>query len=205
LKKYLPILLITLIGAYLRFNGLGDKPLFVDEALFGLWVRGEISSQELFPVLLLKPFNPSNEFSLRLIFALAGTLTIPALYMVIKRDVWIKSGVALFVAVFPLFVFWSRMARPYALAGLFLVLGWKWYAFYIPALLTTPISLIGIKLFNQKWYVLAGAFISAIIFFLIRQDTGENGEDFFKYAFTASRFYYLPALTIILYVCNYKK
>ena len=198
--KYISIILITLFGGLLRFYDLDLRPLFVDEALFGLWVRLEIPNQEWLPIILTR----LSQTELRFLFALSGTMTIPAIYFVVKNY---KLQSAIIVALFPLFIFWSRMARPYAMAGLFIVLGWRWAWFYVPALLTTPVAVAGVRIIRQKWFIPVIAFITAYILFEIRIDTErftENaaGIDMMKYS---SRFWYIPALALLLYFFEYAK
>ena len=199
--NYIALFLITLIGGYLRFNELGLRPVFVDEALFGLWVRLSFPTQEWLPILLTK-LMPDTEFGLRFLFALSGTLTIPAVFIVVKHQKLLASFI---VATFPLFVFWSKLSRPYAMAGLFIVLGWRWFWFYIPALLCTPIALLGIKIIKQKWFVLVAAVLVSVILFYIRPDTerftNQAGLEMWMYS---SRFWYLPALALLLYLFEFK-
>ena len=120
---------------------------------------------------------------------------------------WKSFFGAAFIAVFPIFVFWSRVARPYAFAGLFLVLGWRWWIFYIPAILTTPISLIGLNLWKLKegkyriYY--AALLLLAVGIYIIRPDVAKTG-DFIDpaFLFAQKRFWYLPMLTGLLYACS---
>lgn len=195
------IIPITLLGAYLRFNELGLRPLFVDEALFALWVTGNFPMQEWLPILLTK-LMPKTEYGIRFLFALSGTLTIPAIYYVVKHQ---KLLASLIVAIFPVFVFWSKMARPYAMAGLFIVLGWRWFWFYIPALLCTPVALLGVKIIKQKWFIPVIAFLFALLLFYFRPDTerftNQAGLEMWLYS---SRFWYLPALALLLYIFEFK-
>ena len=149
---------ITLIAGYLRFRGLGVNPLWVDEVGFGFLIQNG-GNQEFIPKWFGQVFGLHSEFGLRFLPALCGTLTVPALYFVADKY---KLESALFVAVFPLFVFWSRMARPYGVAGLFLVLSWRWWWMMIPAIMTTPIALVGVKL--NKWTVGIIGFGSALFF-----------------------------------------
>jgi hypothetical protein len=199
-KELVSILSLTVLGGYLRFHNLGERPLFCDETYVALWVRGSISFQELIPVLIIKLFDPQTEFGLRFLYALAGTLTISAIWYVLKEG---KFLAALIVTIFPLFVFWSKLARPYSIAGLFIVLGWRWWQFYIPALFATPISLVGVKLIKQKKHVLIGSIIFAAIFYFLRQDVGERQVNFTTYIWQSSRFLYLPSLVILLYFFDY--
>jgi len=100
-----------------------------------------------------------------------------------------------------LFVFWSRLARPYSAAGLFVVLGWRWAWFYIPAIATTPIALIGVRIWKQSKYVLATAFIGGLIFYFMREDSGRAWT--IRNALASSRFFVIPTLVSVLYFFDY--
>jgi len=186
------IVLVTLAGGYLRFNNLGSNALWVDEAWFGFLSQGNIT-QEFIPAYVAKLFGFNSEFWLRFQSALFGTLTIPAVFYVVKKY---KIYAALLVAVFPLFVFWSKMARPYAVAGFFLVLSWRWWWLMFLAVLTTPIALVGI--IKQRWYIIAGFMAAALIIYLIREDSGRNWT--LEQIFNSPRWFYLPFLTLVLLV-----
>lgn len=186
------LVLITLIAGYLRFRGLGDNPLWVDEVGFGLLVQNG-GNQEFIPKWFGQLLGLHSEFGLRFLPALCGTLTVPALYFAADKY---KLESALFAAVFPLFVFWSRLARPYAVAGLFLVLSWRYWWMMIPALMTTPIAVIGVKV--NKWML--PLIILGVIFFFIRSDASRHWTT--HLLFISSRLWYLPALTSILYITN---
>lgn len=129
--------------------------------------------------------------------ALTGTLTIPAVYFVLKDKNTALYG-SIIVAFCPLFAFWSRMARPYSFAGLFLVLGWRYAWFYVVAIAATPIALVGVKVFNQKWTVLVSAVIGSAILYFIREDS----ERFltFRQLLIAT----VSALTVIFLAYYYK-
>jgi len=193
-SEYVYLGIITIFGGILRFYGLGDKPLWTDEVLFGFYVK-ETFSQEFTTVLIGKLFGLHSEFGLRSISAITGTLTIPAIYFVLK-DKKTALYVSLFVAVCPLFVFWSRMARPYAFTGLFVVLGWRYAWCYIIAIATTPIALIGVRVVEQKRYVLLVALLSAIFFYLIREDANRNWT--IQQILNSSRWFYIPLLTAVI-------
>src|SRR5271169_278831 len=143
-REIILLSVITLVAGYLRFHGLGADPLWVDEVGFGYLVQNG-GNQEFIPKWFGQLFRLHSEFGLRFLPALCGTLTVPAIYFVVDKY---KLESALFVAVFPLFVFWSRMARPYAVAGLFLVLSWRYWWMMIPAIMTTPIALVGVNIFK---------------------------------------------------------
>jgi len=187
--------LITLIAGYLRFRGLGDNPLWVDEVGFGFLVQNG-GNQEFIPKWFGQLFGLHTEFGLRFLPALCGTLTVPAIYFAVDKH---KLGSALFVAVFPLFVFWSRLARPYAVAGLFLVLSWRYWWMMIPALMTTPIAVVGVRL--NKWTL--GLIALGIVFFFIRPDAFRGWS--ISLLQISSRWWYLPALTLVLYLTEWEK
>lgn len=184
------LIIATLVGGVLRFYNLGGPPLWIDEALLGC---GYLTNQEFLGNLLVV----HSDFWLRFPYALAGTLTIPASYLVLKNK---NTWVCWVIAVFPLFVFWSRLARPYALAGLFVVLAWRWWWMMGVALLSTPIALLGIKL-RKHWGLLV--FIAvATLFYFIRPDIQEKSFtlDFFL---EQPRLWYVPLLAVLLYTCDY--
>lgn len=192
------VILITILGGILRFTNLGTNPLWIDEAWFGFLARDNFITQEFIPAYFIKITGFYSDFQIRFFSALCGTLSIPAMYYIAKN---FKLTSSLLVAVFPLFVFWSRMARPYAPAGLFLILSWKWWYMMIPAILTTPIALVGLKIIKQNKYVLSGFIIGAIVFYLIREDSSRGWT--FQQFLTSPRWWYLPILTSILYVTEY--
>ena len=186
------LLVITILAGVLRFLGLGSEPLWVDEALFAFWVRDGGNVQEFLPVWIALD---TSEFGLRFFSALCGTLTIPAVYLVTKN---IKAS--LFVAVFPLFVFWSQMARPYAIAGLFVVLGYRYWWVYVAAILSTPIAAVGMNI-KHPWYVLAALVLFAAWMFFLREDSGRAWH--FSMLLNHTRFWYVPILAGVLYWSDY--
>jgi len=192
--KIVLLSVITLVAGYLRFSALGANPLWVDEVGFGYLVQNG-GYQEFIPQWFAQIFRLHSEFGLRFFSALCGTLTIPALYYVSDKY---KLESALFVAVFPLFVFWSRMARPYAVAGLFLVLSWRYWWMMIPAVMTTPIALVGIRL--NKWTL--GLIALGVVFFFIRPDAFRGWT--ISQVLISPRWWYLPALTYILYITKWE-
>lgn len=199
MKQYNSLILITFLGFLLRFIGLGDRPLWVDEAIYAFLIQ-DGATQEFTTVFIGWLFGLRSEFELRLMSAITGTLTIPAIYFVLKnKDTAIYAS--MFVAVFPLFVFWSRMARPYSFAGLFVVLGWRYAWCYVVAIATTPIALIGVRVLNQKRTVLISALIGGVLLYFLREDSGRDWT--IQQALTSSRWFYLPTLAGILYFFDY--
>ncbi len=187
---------VIVIAAYLRFHGLSLNPLWVDEVGFGFLVQ-DGGNQEFIPKWFGQLFGLHSEVGLRFLPALCGTLTVPAIYFVADKY---KFESAIFVAVFPLFVFWSRMARPYAVAGLFLVLSWRYWWMMIPALMTTPIALVGVRL--NKWTL--GLIGIGVLLFFIRTDAS-RGWWSVSVLEASSRWWYLPALTLILYITKWQE
>ena len=189
---------------FLRFYDLGAKGLWVDEALFAFMVKEGNYIQETVPVFISNILGFHSEFWLRSISAFFGTLTIPAIYIVVKER---KLSAALIVAIFPLFVFWSRMARPYALAGFFVVVGWRYWWAYIPALLTTPISLVGIRFVNWKLtgrtkiLIALSILIAVAVIYLVRPDAGRHWT--IQQVFHSSRWFYVPFIAVLLYIFDY--
>lgn len=187
---------ITLVGAWLRFHGLGDRPLWVDESVFAFLVRDGGERQEWLSIWFARAIGAESEFGLRFLSALAGTLTIPAVYLV-SRNLYATG----FVAVFPLFVFWGTLARPYAVAGLFIALGWRWWPFYLLALVSTPVALVGVKLTRSRLKLVGILVVVALGIFLLRPDVGRGWH--LGMLLTNSRFWYVPALAFVLYCADY--
>jgi hypothetical protein len=199
-REYYILGLITLIGGYLRFHNLGLNPLWIDEAFFAVMVKNGVWKQEFIPHLLTLLFNPKTELGLRLFSAIAGTLSIPAIYFVLKKYKWFA---VCFIAFDPIFIFWSQLARPYALAGLFVILGWRYWWVYFLALLTTPISLIGIRVLNQKKWFLILLAVLAVGFYFIRPDVGRQAFTDIDFIIISTRWFYLILISLCLYACDY--
>jgi|WetSurMetagenome_2_1015567.scaffolds.fasta_scaffold288428_2 hypothetical protein len=203
-RIYILLGIVFLIGTFLRLQNLGIPPLWIDEALFAGWVAGW-PPQEFIPVFIAK-LLPNTEFFLRLPFALCGSLTILAFYRVTGGGWKSLYGSAL-VAVFPIFVFWSRVARPYVFVGLFITLGWRWWGCYLVAILTNPIALLGLNLLKLKqrkfWFIYGGLGIMTLCVYFFRPDVHAFGDFIdIKFLFTEKRFWYVPLLTLLLYCCS---
>lgn len=201
----LTVLLISVvIAAYLRLANLGLPALWIDEVLL-LRFTGQLTPQELLPQLAVWSATSlfgHSEFIIRLPFAFAGILTVAAIPLVVKKDTAYPAMV--FAAVFPLLVFWSRLARPYAMAGLFIVLAWRWKWFMVPALLCTPIAILGANFRRIRNPFFWSAMVAiAVTSFLLRPDAGER--NFFDPAFilTARRIWYVPVITAVLWCADY--
>ena len=188
------ILLATVIGGFLRILNLGVPPFWIDEVLFVWWVQGGAPFQEFTTVYLAKLFSLHGEFLIRLPYAIAGTLTIPAIYVVMKEKIN-ALYILCFVAVFPLFVYWSRMARPYAFAAFFAVLGWRYAWSYIIAVLTTPLALVSFNLakWKERWYIYIIGALIAVVTYINRPDTDRTGSFLsLNNLIPGRRFYVIP-------------
>jgi hypothetical protein len=188
------VLAATIVGGFLRFANLDLKPLWIDEAALGL---GFLSRQEYIGNVLIV----HNDWWMRLPYAIAGTLTIPAAYFVTRRK---QTWVCWIIAIFPLFVFWSRLARPYAIVGLYVVLAWRWWWAMGFALLQSPSALLGVNFISHRWWKTAICAALAVYFYFQRGDVG-LGKDFLNtdFLFNNPRVWYAPILAGLLYLNDY--
>jgi uncharacterized membrane protein len=132
------LILLIIIGTFLRFYHLDYNSLWLDEAftryvanhsLSGIWEI--VSHKEFTPISLqFDPYNPplfyyiehfmlvfgQNEFVLRFIPALLGALTIPVFYCIGKEFLDKDVGIimAALLSVSPFHVFYSQEARAYS-------------------------------------------------------------------------------------------
>jgi hypothetical protein len=203
-NKYL-ILLIILLAGFLRFRNLGDYGLWIDECLYVGYVE-DGATQEYVPQLLGYIFGTSTDFQTRLPFAICSTLTALAIYYVLEDK---KSALALaFVfATLPLFVWWGHLARPYAIAGLFMVLSWRSPYWMLLAVFTTPISLLGLNPYNLKkeWKLYLILILLTLVLYFIRSDYG-RGHWTVQNILVSTRWWYLPILAGLLHcgrLCGY--
>jgi hypothetical protein len=115
------LLLITLSGAFLRVYKLGEWSFWGDE-MFTVsgredgfnysWFRQSISS------LLIQSntaMNGVSEWNARIVPAIIGIATIPALFFIVKKLVDVPTGIlaALLLALSPWHLYWSQNARFY--------------------------------------------------------------------------------------------
>jgi hypothetical protein len=202
MKKYIIPILIILCAILLRFWQLGHRPLWIDEVLFYQFVT-EGSSQEYVPVYIAKFLsiftNIHDEFWLRFPFAFAGVLCVVSIFLIkgINRD---SIFLACVFTIFPLFVFWSRMARPYVFGSLFIILGYRWWPFYFLSILTTPLSIIGLNLIELKkrWSFYLFIILFALFLFQVRIDTDRGFN--LEFLYNAKRIWVLPATIFFLYL-----
>ena len=203
--RYIFLFVITFIGAYLRFHNLAINPLWIDEVIFYNVSQRWLWYQELVPVLLLKIesifANTHSEFWLRFPFALAGTLSIPAFYFILrKKNETYGLVIATIYSLLNPFVFYNQLARPYTIAVLVVILSWRYFYLFPIALFCSPISLIGVNFFDLKKYgYYLFLLILAIIIILSRSD---SDKDFFNIGFliNAKRMWVLYFTSIALHL-----
>ena len=145
------LVVLTIIGVFLRFYNLGFNSLWLDEAsTYGFAVK---SFPEIWQATSAGEFNPplfywvehvmlmfgNNEVVLRFIPALLGVLTIPLVYFVgkefIDRNVGIIAAAAF--AVSPFLIYYSQEARAYSMMLFFVAAA---MVFYLKALKTNDIT-----------------------------------------------------------------
>jgi 4-amino-4-deoxy-L-arabinose transferase-like glycosyltransferase len=127
---------LIVIAIALRFWRLGDWNFQATE-MFTL--RDSVTPQfrnprplgYLLTYYLVRPFRPLDEFGLRLLPAIFGVLAVPALYFVSRRLVGVRAALfgTLFLAVSPLHILYSQLARYWSLV--FLLSAIYPYAIYI--------------------------------------------------------------------------
>ena len=145
-RTWLPVVLLTALGAVLRFAALGQQSFWIDEI-----ITVELVSKPLDDMLRALPSAEStpplyyllawlwsqaagvDEVGLRSLSALAGTLTVPVCYAASRTLVSHRAGVivAALSAVSPLLVWYSQEARAY---GLFVLFGALSFLFFSRAL-----------------------------------------------------------------------
>jgi hypothetical protein len=199
MRNYIFLALIFILALYLRTESLGGHGFWIDECLYIGMVQ-KPSTQEFIPSIMGQLSNTNNEFSVRLPFALAGVFTVISLFWVTKnKDIALL--IALFYAVCPLFVFWDRMARPYSMAGLLMVIAWRYPVAMIGAIFCTPIAMIGLNLTKIKthWMGYLSLIIIVVNIYFLREDAN-RGHFQIQNILNSSRWFYLPCLTVLLYL-----
>src|SRR5208337_881199 len=136
-SRYVQILIVlAVIGIFLRFYNLGFNSLWLDEAsTYSISVR---SFADIWQVTASGEFNPplfywvehvmlmlgNNEIILRFIPALLGVLTIPLFYLIGKEFLDRNAGIiaATACAVSPFLIYYSQEARAYSMMLFFMSL-----------------------------------------------------------------------------------
>ncbi|MFO7679727.1 MAG: glycosyltransferase family 39 protein [Chloroflexota bacterium] len=151
--------LTVLLGAALRFYKLGEWSLWIDEIFTINRVQAHYSSLELMvrhipphtnwvPLSLLLTSGPfalwgASEWSVRLVPAIIGVLTIPILYLLVNRVFGARTALlaALLLAISPWHIMWSQNGRFYS-------------ALMLLYLLTLTAVYFGLE-YNRPWSLVA--------------------------------------------------
>lgn len=144
-------------------------------------------------------FGFDSEFWHRFPVVLAGSFSVFYLYF-ISDDHKRLLPFALFLALSPIMVFWSTMARPYVFAGLFVILGWRWKWCYIVAILTTPFAVLGLNLYEFKKR--AGFYVILVLSSFVCYKIGEFGSGHFslEFLYHAKRLWVVVLISIGLHL-----
>lgn len=136
-SPYLLLAAITLLAAALRFYRLGEWSFWIDEIYTIIRARSHFSDLEtmlsfippsgfwvpLTTILTAQAFNllGVSEWSARLVSTLVGIITIPVLYLALKKIVGTPVALiaVLLLALSPWHIFWSQNARFYTALLLF--------------------------------------------------------------------------------------
>jgi 4-amino-4-deoxy-L-arabinose transferase-like glycosyltransferase len=174
--------LITLLGAALRFYRLGAQSLWLDEVVTATapshrsfqdliaWTQND-NQMPIYNAITwaLAPIGHGEAF-LRLPSAIAGILTIPAIYWLGRTTFGKRVGLiaALLMAVMPFAIGYSQEARPYAFLMLFstLQLVFAYRAVRAPALLNWA-GLAGTTLLNLYTHYMAIAATAGVCAFIV--------------------------------------
>lgn len=153
-KGIILLLLITILGAALRFNNLTNNPpsLNIDEVAYGysaysILKTGRDENGQFMPIafrsigdykssVLIYLLVPSialfglNEFGVRSVTALFGVLSIPLIFLLIKtltNDFKASYIGAALLAISPWHIFYSRFASDHLIGTFFLILGFIFF------------------------------------------------------------------------------
>lgn len=199
LKIFFILLVLTIIGCFLRFYNLETNPpsLNIDEVAYGysaysILKTGRDENGQFMPlvfrsigdyknpVLIYSLVLPIavfglNEFGVRFTTALAGVLSIPLFFFLLQaltKDIRISLIGTVLLTMSPWHIFYSRFASDHLMSTLFLILGM--FAF--------------VKIEQRKWWV----FVSAGMLVLS------------MYTYHSQRIF-VPLLILIIFMVNFKK
>ncbi len=212
-KEFLLIALFTLAAAALRFFRLGDQSLWNDE-MFSFEVAGfplqsvQTGAQNLHPPFYFWFLHGAlallgqNAWSLRVISAAAGALTVGLVLYCGTRLAGVRAGIAAALLCFlsPFHLAYSQEGRPYALAGLLALLSCCGFLFLLRErsrrriILYCASSLL--LLYTHYWgfFVLAG---QAIALAMMR-DISAPARKTMLYCWAAIAVAYLPQVPALL-------
>ncbi len=213
LERWSPVLL-TLLAVGLRLWGLGSESLWFDEGWSAVVAR--LDGPTLRNVLATQPFPlyyallhlwaglGDSEFSLRLLSALAGALTVPFLYALV-RGFWgapAARWAGLLLAISPLHIWYSQEARMYALATLWAAMAsWallqaarkptlKWWGLYV------VLSTLALYTFYYAALVLAAHGLY-LLYLAWRSRTGGAALQGWLLALVALVLLFIPGLVVL--------
>jgi len=136
------LIVITIIGCFLRLYNLGTSSLWLDEAstvtfatagsfwdIWNLTATVEPNPPLFHWVEYIMLSFGNNEFILRFIPAILGTLTIPIMYFIGKEFIDENGGIiaATLCAISPFFIIYSQEARAYTMLLFFIALTTMFY------------------------------------------------------------------------------
>lgn len=196
--KHLIIVLLILTAISLRVHYQMDKGLWIDEAKTANLEPFQGGGRELVQVLYYNLVGADTEFELRLPVILGSSLTILAFYLAFG---WRAIPFMIMIAIHPYFIHWGSLARPYALAGLFVVLGAKNKWFYLPAVLVTPFAVTGLYLTKDRTIFYICLLLGAVVWYM---NMPLSGSDHFNWEFltNAKRLWYIPVVGLCANLCG---
>jgi len=202
-------LLVIAAGFYLRIPKHAD---WIDEIKFFEIVRiydkvgmidgiKQTHGREAIPAVICHAIGLDEPHEIRWLFACSGVgmILIP---LVLFKGFKVYAPLMLFVAVHPLFFYWSAFARPYIPAAFFVMLAWKWPLFMIPAVFTSPTAIVGVNLFKRKWVPFYIVLFLVTVIYYKSMPLSESGHFTKQFLLNARRIYVVPLVTLVLYICS---
>ena len=197
-KSIIILIIITILTFWLRYSQI-DRYLWIDEAMFAHLVENnQHPYKEIIPFYIEKLVKSANRQQMRLQFIIFSTLSVPAIFFVLedKKKALILAG---FVAVLPLYWYWGSMARPYCIGAFFVILGYRWPVFYIPAILTTPLAITAFNVWKlREWFIYYSLLVIGAILFYYSMPESQMGHLKLDHLFYAKRFWVLSITGLLL-------
>jgi 4-amino-4-deoxy-L-arabinose transferase-like glycosyltransferase len=180
-RYFQTLIVLTIIGFFLRFYNLGYNSLWLDEAttystsvksIVEIWQvsPGEFSPPLFFWVEHIMLMVGNNEFILRFIPALLGVLTIPLFYVIGKEFLDRNTGIiaAAVCAISPFLIYYSQEARAYSMMLFFVALATIFFLKAMKSGSFTPWALFGVFSALAFWsHFYAIVMIAALILFAL--------------------------------------
>lgn len=210
-NKLIVLIFIVLAGFGMRISG--DYYEWIDEVLFinnqnfynqyGLIEGiGMTEGREMVPSTICYFLGIDTVFKARWLAIIAGTLCSLAIFFISKNKTYGLIG-AFFIAVCPLLIYWSEFIRPYTIAALFVILGYRWKFWYYPAIFTTPMAIIGInwyELKSRKTFYIILAIISIVFYQQMSQVSQFNHWRDFGFIISARRIWVIPVVSLVCHL-----